>query len=284
MIQPEFPARKSIALRPTLFDYAKSAGYTTAFLSNVADISQDYFINKSIDHLARDLDFQPNKKTETIDDHLLFEYFENKLQSKKKRFYIFETYSAHWPYAERYAFDKKYALFQPDFHRGETQFFDVKNIEKIINSYDNAIVHFDDSIRPIFSDISKRDAVYIITSDHGQSFNEQNTWAHCSGKLGQLLVPLIIIASNQSVADRINLTLIQSKANFPISHSNIFMTILSIMGFDRDSLEFNYSPSLFLLNKSDNKLRKALISPIDPPDGVDRFVAISPSKAFINIE
>src|SRR5262249_21654908 len=70
-------------------------------------------------------------------------------------------------------------------------------VERIKNSYDNAIVHIDDLVRQSLSVLRRLgmadDSLIIVTSDHGESLGEHQTFFHGTTLYDeQVHVPLLV--------------------------------------------------------------------------------------------
>ena len=249
------------------------------------------FIDENVDLFKKDKDFFADIKAVSEDniatDGRMIPIIEHEIdeitKTNNKYFFVIETYSAHWPYADRYDYSSTFEKFTPSFDKDAMQSFDDSMRELIINSYDNAILYFDDFVNSIFSKIKSGNVILIITSDHGQSLGEQNIWGHCSGQREQMLVPLILISSNELVFKKF---LGQALYNhdYPISHANIFSTILGFLGYDPNTLEFTYHYPLHDIVKEKHQYRHSLLSPLDPPDKKDIFAVFDHNKNIIDIK
>ena len=105
-------------------------------------------------------------------------------------------------------------------------------------SYDNGILYnVNTFFERLLADpkiLENTDILY--TSDHGQTlFENHASWLHCNYTPQEATVPLILIGQN--------LPLIND--TYLASHSNIFPTLLDLMGVPADQRLHSYAPSLF---------------------------------------
>lgn len=119
---------------------------------------------------------------------------------------------AHTPYAPSVDYDKWSSknnwVFQNEIEHFRWQFtggeYDIKNLERLENLYDGAILEADDKVKSIVTGLKNRNildnTLVIITSDHGEGFGEKsnirpNQYAvgHTVGiHESQLHVPLVV--------------------------------------------------------------------------------------------
>ena len=87
-------------------------------------------------------------------------------------------------------------LIEPIYHMNAQVPISPKNIEDLKVLYDAEISFIDDSLKALFSFINKnlnQKCLVIITSDHGESFYEHNTFGHQGSVYDELLkIPLFI--------------------------------------------------------------------------------------------
>jgi len=107
--------------------------------------------------------------------------------------------------------------------------------EQISNTYDNAIVYTDYFLSSIIDILKTNDdqfeAAMFYVSDHGESLGENSLYLHglpyAIAPDAQKKVPMILWFSDSFIHD-IDIPLLKSKTTKPISHDNIFHTILGL--------------------------------------------------------
>jgi len=222
---------------PTIYQYAKRAGYTTWLFDSQADQGQvqNYltpYDMQSIDHFIT-LDTRTN---DIERDSLHLNKISRVLKDKVggKNFIVFVKDGAHWPYLWRYPKDKE--IFTPV----QESIYEEKTLEKkanLINTYSNVIRYaVDDFFRKYMDKIDISKTILFYTSDHGQNLLEEprSPLTHCSSlkdsPKSEAEVPLLIFGKN--VGKRFIV-----KENKLYSQYQIFPTILSLMGYNSEIIE-----------------------------------------------
>jgi len=219
---------------PTIFQYAKRAGYTTWLFDSQAskDHLQDYltlYDKEDIDNFET-LDSQVDPKDR---DRVFLDKYTEIVKNKKKNeklFIVIVKFGAHWPYLLSY--DNTYSPFTPAM---ETSLggMDLEHKEKQINTYLNAIVYSTDLyFKKLISKIDLSDTVVFYTSDHGQNILELNTTkrTHCNSDIivkNEVSVPLLVFHDKAK-------TLFPVNKNLFYSQIQIFPTTLSLLGYGQD--------------------------------------------------
>ncbi|HIP27195.1 MAG TPA: hypothetical protein EYG80_06025 [Flavobacteriaceae bacterium] len=228
---PEFD--KNMYDLPTIFQYAKRAGYTTWLLDTQApkDYLQNYlslYDKKDIDNfITLDNDTVPHTRDETM-----IKKIQGLTKGEDKNFVIAVKFGAHWPYILAYPVEN--TVFTPVI---ETTYGMTKeNKNKQINTYSNAILHATDHYLEELingSDLSK--SIIFYTSDHGQNILEtEGKITHCNNDnivKNEVSVPLMVFQDNAKELFKLN-----KEAPY-YSQIQIFPTSLSLMGFDRNISE-----------------------------------------------
>ena len=217
---------------PTVFQFAKKAGYKTWLFDAQADKGQ--FQNFLTPYDLQSIDESRSLNTRT-DDHLRDRIFLREIAEllnadhEQKNFIVFVKDGAHWPYLWRYP--KESEFFKPvqdTVYEEKT----IDNKQKLINTYSNVIRYaVDDFFLNFIKDIDVDRVTTFYTSDHGQNLLDKGantTLTHCSSSYGmpvsQAEVPLFILGEN-------------ARERFPVrkdrlySQYQIFPTILSVMGY-----------------------------------------------------
>lgn len=233
----------STASNPTLFQYAKKAGFRTVFIDAQAgsfalgNMLQNFMTLKeksNIDgfYLIR------NVKADMADRELI-NIVAKELQSSQPVFIYANKNGSHFPY------DHAYPSSEAKFHPTMTE-TGIDTQAARIASYRNAIAWSVDDFMKIFfgtADLSSTTMVY--TSDHGQML-QAGKLTHCmvdnpDPRTG--IVPLMVYSSDPATRARL-----ETGAKLSVgkaSHFQIAPTLYELMGYSRTDIAKNYDESLF---------------------------------------
>ena len=207
---------------PSIFNYAKSAGYHTGLIT-----AQDFqwrnidklFVDKDMDHFQQGTDFSASVNVSIgADDHQMFDrgvkpFIAKATQKPEPLFLVIQMSGSHPPYAAQVPQDMK--QFLPE----ETPVS--------INAYDNTVWYTDKFLGRLVQTIREKrpNAWIFFTSDHGQDFGngEQNKF-HGSLTPDVIHVPLIVFAPKEQ------LNKLKPNATAPTAHADMFATTLHVMG------------------------------------------------------
>jgi lipid A ethanolaminephosphotransferase len=240
-----------IRTKPSIWAYAKSAGFETYFIGGQKLTPDD---NKWIDY--NHIDYVTTNGDLINDDPNLIDY-EIARKTKKiinannnnKLIYVIKR-GSHFPYESRYPDHQ--AIFSP--HMSEGSVFSPQNTvneraDLVINSYKNS-VQWNTGIffKEYFSEKLKHSTALFYTSDHGQKLkSEDNTsfFTHCNTAMVspfEGLVPLVIATNDLALHQ---LFYDAAKRNYDKSgHLNIFPTILWTLGYNVKDINQHYAQSL----------------------------------------
>jgi len=110
--------------------------------------------------------------------------------------------------------------------------------EEISNAYDNTILYTDFFLSEVIDFLKKYDdrfeTAMFYVSDHGESLGEHNMYLHGMpyfiAPKGVTSVPLILwFGKNLIKSESLDMDLLKLKSNKPISHDNVFHTLLGIL-------------------------------------------------------
>ena len=281
MVEPSQPAYPDIFRRPTLFSYAKQSGYHTAFVNgNENDWAE--FVDENIDALHRNVEVAGSERWTFNSDADMLPVISAIANAPERQFLVVETYTGHWPYSDRYETCPECRVYRPDL-AGEAAPFSQAYRAKITNSYDNAILYFDRFVARMIGAL-KKPTLVVITSDHGESLGEGNMWGHCSAAIEQMLVPFMLIATDENVARAVGFKELAAKADLPVSHANIFPTLLKIFGYDLNRLDFPYATDLGSLTATGETARKVLVSEIGAGAQAESFGIVDARRGLARWE
>jgi len=220
---------------PTIFQYAKRAGYTTQLFDSQAakDHLQNYltlYDKNHIDHFETlDGDVLPENR-----DEIFLKKIKKVLNTKdnNKNFIVIVKFGVHWPYLLSY--NKENSTFVPILN-GTLGGMTLENKEKQVNTYLNAIVHSTDQyLKKLINDIDLENSVLFYTSDHGQNILEtERKITHCNhDKIvkNEVTVPLFVFHKNAK-------EIFSRKQKLSYSQIQIFPTTLSLMGYNKEIVQ-----------------------------------------------
>jgi glucan phosphoethanolaminetransferase (alkaline phosphatase superfamily) len=263
-------AEGEIFLAPTIFQYAKAAGYKTFYFDGQLSYR---WLGKPADVETFDewitADKLKNGEWHDVDAEIARRVREI-VGSSTGNFIWINKFGVHWPYHPSYPAAEAKWLPTPDAaqkssdsqtllpevhptHVGDggisEEFF-----ESVRNSYDNAILYNSESFfRSLVGDaLPPENTIFVYTSDHGQNLGEDRKLiSHCSETPNEANVPLFIIADPRqlpAVADTL----------YRASHANLFPTLLDLMNVpagESRKQSRNLSPSLFKARAEDSQPR-----------------------------
>ena len=241
---------KDISTLPTIFQYAKKAGFKTFLYDAVVS-------HGIVQHRMTSDDMQYIDEYITLDKRILpherdgvsLSMIESVLKNGdgERKFIVFNKWGAHWPYLLAYPKDKTiYTPISETTHDA----MNLANREKTINTYLN-IIKFtvNDFLLEYMKKVDLSESITFFTSDHGQSIIHKGiNRTHCSHENApsiQANVPLMVINS-------------QAREKFPVDNDKVysqhqmFPTTLSIMGFS-DNVVSKYGRTLHEGKNPDEK-------------------------------
>ncbi len=242
--------KKDISTLPTIFHYAKKAGYKTYLYDAVVS-------HGVVQHRMTTDDMQYVDEYVTLDkrplpherDGVVLSMIESALKNddSEKNFIVFNKWGAHWPYLLAYPKDKTiYTPISETTHDA----MNLANREKTINTYLNILNYtVNEFLLSFMGKVDLSETITFYTSDHGQSIIHKGiNRTHCSNQNApkiQANVPLLVINS-------------KAREKFPVDNKKIysqhqmFPTTLSLMGFSEKVLS-KYGRTLYEGKKPDEK-------------------------------
>jgi len=229
----DFDVDKQMFTLPTVFQYAKKAGYTTWLMDSQTKENhlQNYltlYDKESIDHfktLGPDID-RINR------DKVFLNEATSIVNNKKngKNFIVLVKYGAHFPYLLTY--DLKDSPFQPvmDVSYGG---MDLEHKERQMNTYLNSIHYNTDMyLKELVEKVDLNDTVIFYTSDHGQNILETPnlTRTHCNSETvvkHEVSVPLMVFQKDAKKVFKTDKKLFYSQIQ-------LFPTTLALFGYDKE--------------------------------------------------
>ncbi|MDO8981941.1 MAG: sulfatase-like hydrolase/transferase [Afipia sp.] len=234
----------SVARNPTIWDYAKTAGFRTVMIDSQAAFLRGpaKLQNFMTPEEKREID-SFNAIEETIappdlDDRLV-DILAAKLKSEQPTFVYAIKNGAHFPYDRGYPSTQR--IFQPTMSESARG-----NEPALINSYRNAVQwSVDRVLKRLANSVPLDNTLIIYTSDHGQNLST-TALSHCSVKNAdprEALVPLFAMTDEPRLRERLSAG---AKTNWGYaSHFSIAPTLLDVFGFKPQDIATKYGPSLF---------------------------------------
>lgn len=229
--------------KPTIFQYAKAAGYTTY----VMDVQMDrqWLLSPSdlgyVDHWMPAREFERGIPGYQADFAAARE-IRKVITGSSGNFIWINKSGVHFPYLSR--LPAEVAQWRPIDASNKYQ---PDNVQSMINTYDSAIrYNLDSFFKELIADGLPENTIIIYTSDHGQTLSENGeTWPHSGPTRNEAAVPLFMINDNLLAMD----------TSYQASHANIFATLLDLMKVPDKSRAYPYLPSLLKARESDSKHR-----------------------------
>ncbi len=233
---------KSMTTNPTIWQYAKAAGYRTVYIDGQSGLNKNPGLlqnfmtvgeTKKIDRVVRFKNI-PGPQL----DFKLLEVIKKELAGAGPVFIYANKNGAHFPYDEGYP--KAEIVFEPTVSQAQDD-----NIKTRVNSYYNVIRwSVDRFFKVFFQQIDLKKTTVVYTSDHGQAvYNGKLT--HCSVNdpdPREGLVPMFVMTDDVGLKARLTQA---AKVNFSkTSHFMIRPTVLMLMGYSPIKIAPIYGPSL----------------------------------------
>jgi lipid A ethanolaminephosphotransferase len=238
---------RQILSNPTIWQYAKKAGFRTVYIDGQAGFIHNpgKLQNFMTAAEARDInDFYAldgSIPIPRLDDKLLDIVLKEVKAGGPVLIYANKN-GAHFPYDEDYPENAR--IFRPTMSESPTD-----TSASRIRSYRNAVRWSVDRIMArLIEHADLRDTVIIYTSDHGQAFNPKH-FTHCTTENPdprEGLVPLFVVTGNLALRARFEAAAKASRGHG--SHFSIAPTVLDLLGYDRAAVAKSYGASL--LDKS----------------------------------
>ncbi|MSQ66483.1 MAG: DUF1705 domain-containing protein [Limnohabitans sp.] len=164
-----------------------------------------------------------------LDEELLEPFRKFLARPSPRKLVVLHQRGSHWHYHDRYppAFQK----FTPTCH-GNTSPSACK-VTQLINGYDNSILYTDHVLGSVIGALGEQNALFLYTSDHGQSLGEDGYFTHgAPERLEQRHVPMMWWASDsfRQQHPAVMSTLL-TKRRQPVSHDHVFHSVLGCAGF-----------------------------------------------------
>jgi glucan phosphoethanolaminetransferase (alkaline phosphatase superfamily) len=224
-------SRERLHNQPLLFDYAKAAGYHTAYLTSqnlLFGNTRLWVKNLGVDRFCSATELDPESDLDMgAPERLLAERVKREFDTLPEPFFaVVQLSNVHYPYLVD---EKGPQPFQPASHSKAPD-----DNYKFFNQYQNAVHQQDWHVADFLSHIQQLPAgprtVILYTSDHGEAFREHGNMGHTSSVLEEEIhVPGWIEAPKGTLTNAEREALV-SKRNQPLTHLDLAQTLLDLLG------------------------------------------------------
>ena len=245
----------TIYKRPNIFQYARSAGYSTVYIDGQLKGArlQNYMRGTDFEFIDRYHQIRteyPEIERWEIDQQIARLISEIARERRGQPTFVYVVKSgAHFPYRDSYPPGLEPPAPLPG-HQIDVEAMAADEIGALrLAYYAAARWAVDDFFRALLPGLEGLDGTVLYTSDHGQALRENGDWGTHGTSTATLpmgLVPLWLVplgdatASVESLA-RPNLMRNSGRA----SHFALFATLLVLAGYDPDAVHGRYGESLF---------------------------------------
>jgi glucan phosphoethanolaminetransferase (alkaline phosphatase superfamily) len=256
---------------PSVFNYAKARGYTTAFIS--AQDTQwghikDLFVDGDVDYfwhgvtMNKDASVHKGADDMRVLNEIAMPYIDNITKQEKPFLLVLQMDGSHYPYNEHST--KQHKKFLPE---------DEPNS---INAYDNTVVKTDDYLSKIIGKMRSNypDSWVFYSSDHGQGLGGKSGQFNQDPHLNIIHNPLLISAPKSYYR------VLMRNQNLPVSQADIVPSILAIIGMKPHA---NVNGKSLLDTQDSNRLR--VVSQYMPTQHNDpRAVLVKPDLSVYTLD
>ena len=227
-------AKEALSNIPTIFQYAKRAGYKTWLMDSQTrkDHLQNYltlYDKDDIDHFET---LGPEVTRVDRDKTFLntLSTIVNSKKSNDKNFIVLIKYGAHFPYLLTY--DQENSPFQPVLENSYGG-MNMEHKEEQINTYLNSLYFNTDLyLKELVTKVDLSQSVVFYTSDHGQNILEEASLSrpHCNNEIvvkNEVSVPLMVFHNDAKA-------LFPSDKNIFYAQIQMFPTTLSLLGYKKE--------------------------------------------------
>ena len=256
---------------PSVFNYAKARGYTTAFISS-QDTRwghiKDLFVDEDVDYFWHGVSMNKNTSVHKgADDmrvlnEIAMPYIDNVAKKEKPFFLVLQMDGSHYPYSEHST--KEHKKFLPE---GEPN---------SINAYDNTVVKTDDYLSKIIEKMRREhpDSWAFYSADHGQGLGGKSGRFNQDPHLNIIHNPLLISAPKS------HYHALMRNQDLPVSQADIVPSILAIIGMKPHA---NINGKSLLDKQDPNRLR--VVSQYMPTQHNDpRAVLVNPDLSIYTLD
>jgi glucan phosphoethanolaminetransferase (alkaline phosphatase superfamily) len=234
---------RSVRTNPTIWEYAKKAGYRTVFIDAQGGLNKNPGLLQN---------FMSVREKQSIDgfyaiegvtpaeaDFKLLEILDRELKSPQPVFVYANKNGAHFPY------DKTYPESEAWYGPTMTETGEDTPITRVASYRNSVRWSVDQFFKEFFADTDLENTAVIYTSDHGQALMAGQL-THCvveNPDPVQGLVPLMTITGDTDLRQRFEAGAELNRGQ--ASHFEIAPTLLELMGYPQEDVLAFYGESLF---------------------------------------
>nr|WP_274533279.1 sulfatase-like hydrolase/transferase [Photorhabdus temperata] len=205
----------------------KEAGYKTYYISY---LSQAHVGDNAINQIVNEADTYIRRKSGYDDKGL--EDIKNALQSPgDKKLIIYKLIGSHFNYQDRYP--PEYNIFKPSFKDLEYYSPSVKDINILVNSYDNSILFTDFVTNEVIKILKEQDGINILAfiSDHGTAIYEDGKSLYGGNTKANYNIPLFFWFNKEGENTfHKEIEILKTNVNKPIDADYFIDTMFDISG------------------------------------------------------
>ena len=229
-LQPN-ETREHLHSQPLLFDYARAAGYHTAYLTSqnlLFGNTRLWVKNLGVERFCSATELDPESDLDMgAPERQLAERVMREFDTLPEPFFaVVQLSNVHYPYLVD---EDGPQPFQPASRSKAPD-----DNYKFFNQYQNAVHQQDWHVKAFLDHLEHLPAgprtVIIYTSDHGEAFREHGNMGHTSSVLEEEIhVPGWVYAPPDTITDD-ERSSIASKRNQPLTHLDLTQTMLDLLG------------------------------------------------------
>lgn len=235
-----------ISRAPTIFQYARAAGYKTFYFDGqgYSDWIGGDSDRREFGRIYTESDFP------AVKDYDLDQAFAEKIReivgNSQGNFIWVNKRGVHFRYEKNYPAEKTvWATGNAEYSSTDDE--NVRRRQALTDNYDSAVFYNSESFfRTLAGDRLPPRTTFIYTSDHGQTLLP-NRATHAGDSKMEALVPLLMIGEDERMS--------RADTGFAAAHSNIFAALLDLMNYPKEARAEMYAASLLTAKAADSKPR-----------------------------
>jgi glucan phosphoethanolaminetransferase (alkaline phosphatase superfamily) len=231
----------------------KESGFSTYWIGNQWQLGNSATITTVYAKDADKVVFLRESAADSVLDEEMLPIFTSVIQNRteQKLFIVLHMYGSHWAYNKRYP--EKFDVFRPSIPQNQLiRMNDNAQKERIVNSYDNAILYTDYFIGAVIEALAQSDAVsyMVFMPDHGEDLldDERQLFGHGNLSKFSLHIPFFVWTSDRyNRAYPAKQASIRENRHAPIGSDNLFYSLLDLANItyqDEDLTKSIASPTL----------------------------------------
>lgn len=231
----------SVTTSPSIWAYAKRAGFRTVFIDAAAS---------HVKNAGSLQNFMTTRERAEIDEYLVVDNASAPELDMKLAALIAEIQNRpepHFIYANKNGAHFPYDMSYPEGQRAFTPVMsEAKGLKARVNSYRNAVRwSVDEFFQRLLAKVDLTKTAILYTSDHGQNLAGGKV-THCATTdphPREGLVPMLVLSRDETLRARF---IAAARVNRDrTSHFALFPTLIDMFGYDKTVLGQAYGPSLF---------------------------------------